>query len=233
MVLKAILAAGVGGLLSLDRFQVFQLMLSRPLVAGPVVGWTVGDVAAGFAAGLLFELLWLRDPPVGGHVPPDVTAASMALAGVCGIVRSETGVPLSALACLGFLLIVPLAFVGALLDESIRVQLGRLARGAELALIHGNDRQVYGYLAAGLGLGFVSQFVLLFPVILVGSFVLSAVVSLLPDKLLRAAGVAFYVIPLIGVGEIMVWLDGKEYVGFFVAGLLACIGAALIVSLCV
>ncbi len=72
-----------GTLVGLDLVSVPQAMISRPLVAGTVAGWLVGDVHAGLRIGVLFELFALDVLPVGAVRYPDygpATIAAVALA---------------------------------------------------------------------------------------------------------------------------------------------------------
>ena len=72
-----------GTLVGLDLVSVPQAMISRPLVAGTVAGWLVGDVEAGLRIGVLFELFALDVLPVGAVRYPDygpATIAAVALA---------------------------------------------------------------------------------------------------------------------------------------------------------
>jgi mannose/fructose/N-acetylgalactosamine-specific phosphotransferase system component IIC len=227
MILRAALAGAVGGLLSLDRFQIGQVMVCRPLVSATIVGWVAGDLSAGLAAGILFELLWLRTPPVGGYVPPDGTLASMATAAVSAMVRANTGLPVTVVVSLGFLLLFPLALLGALWDVHVRTVLGVLAQKAEQTLTHRPDGIIFRYLVAGLAFGFVSAFAILFPVIVGGTIVLTAVALLLPSHVQNAMGSAFYVVPLLAVADLMVRLDEREDVLLFSLGLVAAFGAVL------
>ena len=56
--LLAAIAAVVGGLAAVERKGAFQLMLSRPLVLGPILGWALGDARGGLAVGVPLELLF-------------------------------------------------------------------------------------------------------------------------------------------------------------------------------
>lgn len=72
-----------GTLVGLDLVSVPQAMLARPVVAGSVAGWLVGDVEAGLRLGVLFELFALDVLPVGAVRYPDygpATVAAVALA---------------------------------------------------------------------------------------------------------------------------------------------------------
>ena len=53
------LVALLGGVLALDGTSVGQFMLSRPVVAGALTGWMLGDPALGLLIGTLLELYLL------------------------------------------------------------------------------------------------------------------------------------------------------------------------------
>jgi mannose/fructose/N-acetylgalactosamine-specific phosphotransferase system component IIC len=67
-----------GSLVGLDLVSVPQAMISRPLVAGTVAGWLVGDVEAGLRVGMLLELFALDVLPVGAVRYPDYGPATVA-----------------------------------------------------------------------------------------------------------------------------------------------------------
>jgi fructoselysine and glucoselysine-specific PTS system IID component len=76
--------------LSLDETAFGQFMVSRPIVAGPVVGWMIGRADLGLEIGALIELIWIGDLPVGAHLPLDLTmltGTSVALA--CELVKGQ------------------------------------------------------------------------------------------------------------------------------------------------
>jgi mannose/fructose/N-acetylgalactosamine-specific phosphotransferase system component IIC len=67
-----------GTLVGLDLVSVPQAMIARPIVAGTVAGWLVGDVHTGLRAGVLFELFALDVLPVGAVKYPDYGPATIA-----------------------------------------------------------------------------------------------------------------------------------------------------------
>lgn len=76
-----LLATLLGGLLALDATSVGQFMVSRPLVAGAIAGWALGDVALGVTVGALLELYLLVSFPTGGsRFPEGPTATVVAVA---------------------------------------------------------------------------------------------------------------------------------------------------------
>lgn len=67
----------LGGLLGLDGTAVGQFMVSRPLVAGTLAGWLVGDPALGAAIGAVLELYLLVSFPTGGSRFPEGSTATV------------------------------------------------------------------------------------------------------------------------------------------------------------
>jgi len=230
MITEAIVAGAVGGVLWLDRFQIFQVMISRPMVSAPLVGWASGDLSAGLASGLLFEMLWLRRPPVGGFISPDVTLASIATCAVTALVRAETGAELLPIVFLSFVVLFPTSFLGTKLDILLRTLVGKIAPSAERVQASGGDREVLLYFVAALGLGFLLAFLFLVPITLAGMFLLLRIVPLLPPLVMRAAGMAFFVVPLLGVLDVLTGLEQKRHAILFLIGFLASLGGSYILG---
>ncbi len=61
----------IGGLLVLDTTAVLQVLISQPLVSGALLGWLLGDVSLGLRLGILLQLLWLNQLPVGAAKVPE------------------------------------------------------------------------------------------------------------------------------------------------------------------
>lgn len=66
-----------GTLVGLDLVSVPQALLARPLVAGTVTGFLLGDVEAGLRVGVLLELFALDVLPVGASWYPDYGPATV------------------------------------------------------------------------------------------------------------------------------------------------------------
>jgi mannose PTS system EIIC component len=76
MILKLLAVSIAGGVLCLDR-TVFQAMISRPIVAAPLIGLIQGDPYTGLVAGAFIELFWTDRLPIGAYVPPNDTMAAI------------------------------------------------------------------------------------------------------------------------------------------------------------
>ena len=67
----------IGGFISLDVMTLWQVMVSRPLVTAPIIGWLCGSIETGIIMGVLLELIWINILPLGTVIPPDVSATAI------------------------------------------------------------------------------------------------------------------------------------------------------------
>jgi len=113
-----VVAALVAAVAAVERKGALQLMLSRPLVLGPLLGWALGDAQGGLVIGIPLELLFLGGVNLGGSLPDNETllASAMTTAAVLAGKATGTGVdpPLAALA---LLFLFPLALAGRRLER--------------------------------------------------------------------------------------------------------------------
>ncbi len=76
MILKVMVVSFAGAFLCLDRV-VLQVMISRPIVAAPIIGLILGDPYTGLIAGAFIELFWIDRLPIGAYIPPNDTMAAI------------------------------------------------------------------------------------------------------------------------------------------------------------
>ncbi|WP_305041232.1 PTS sugar transporter subunit IIC [Geoalkalibacter sp.] len=160
MTLSVFFMGGLAGLLlGLDRTAAGQFMLARPVVAGPLTGWLVGDPLVGLQVGALVELLWLGRLPVGAAIPPDDTQVAVAgtvLAVAAGHYYALEGM---LLILLSVLVAMPLGKIGQIFDRLARSRNSRLVRQAEADVTAGRTaalerrhlRGLIHFAAAALG----------------------------------------------------------------------------------
>lgn len=74
---QILLVSFIGGIVSLDVMTVWQIMISRPLVTAPIIGWLCGDMWVGLIIGIILELIWINILPLGAIIPPDVSATAI------------------------------------------------------------------------------------------------------------------------------------------------------------
>ena len=92
----------LGGLLALDGTSVGQFMVSRPLVAGTLAGWWLGDPVLGLEVGAILELFHLAGVPAGGAHVPESGPASVVAVAVAMSAGGPGGLALAVVAGLAF-----------------------------------------------------------------------------------------------------------------------------------
>ncbi|MBI5630477.1 MAG: PTS sugar transporter subunit IIC [Elusimicrobia bacterium] len=132
-------ALGVS-LVELDASHLSLFFFSRPIVAGPFFGWTLGNAALGAALGVLCELLNLGELPVGGHLPLNATVAAGA---ALLLALGEEALPVELALPMGFLA----GWGHCRLETSLRRRRSVLGRWVESRLRVG-DAPSLGALAA-------------------------------------------------------------------------------------
>ncbi len=230
---QALFAAFVGGFLWLDRFQFLQMMVSRPIVTGPIVGWVAGDLVSGAAAGIIFELLWLGRPPVGGYIPPDSTLAAAATAGSAAIARTQTEIDPTALVFAAFLIMLPVAHLGRAIDGLLRSSLGGIARQAEQELVEnrGGADISWSVLARGLAVGFAFAFAALSFLISIGAWLTILIAGGLSGSVAKAFSAAYYLVPLFATAELASRNLQREQEVLFLLGFGGVLAGAVLLKL--
>ena len=142
-----------GTLVGLDLVSVPQSMISRPVVAGTVAGWLLGDVHAGLRIGVVFELFALDVLPVGAVRYPDYGPATIAA------VVAAAGLPWQLGLGQGAALGLVLALLGGWTLQLVRRSNARAIQRRAAALSAGESSAIrrlqYGGLLRDAGRGFL------------------------------------------------------------------------------
>lgn len=222
--LRLALLVLAGALLSLDRIQAFQVMVSRPIVAATLLGWWAGAPMEGAAIGAAFEFLYAGRLPVGSNVPPCDTLAAIGAAGILVLIPGFTGWGNAGLAAA---LALPLAEWGRVLDVWLRRVNGRIAARID-ALVGAGDLS-YVEPAMWLSLSIAG---LAYALSLLFFYLTSTLVVLIVGRLAPWADQAFSLflagLPLVGLAESTATLDLRRYAGWAAAGLAAGIAVLLV-----
>lgn len=132
-------AALVGGLSAIERKGALQLMLSRPIVLAPIMGWALGDSGGGLLLGVPLELLFLGGVNLGGSLPDNesLLAAALTAMVVPAGMAAGTGVD-PPLATIGLALLFPLALFGRRLERASELRNLELYEEAEALAAKGD-----------------------------------------------------------------------------------------------
>ncbi|MBS2029862.1 MAG: PTS sugar transporter subunit IIC [Deltaproteobacteria bacterium] len=113
---RLVLAAAVGGLLTVERRAFLQAGLSRPLVASALLGACLGQLPAGLLVGAPLELLFLGSASLGAVLPEHETLAACAVSAASAQAAATLGALSIPASCLALLALLPLAVVGRKVD---------------------------------------------------------------------------------------------------------------------
>jgi mannose/fructose/N-acetylgalactosamine-specific phosphotransferase system component IIC len=201
-----------GGVLGLDRTAAGQFMISQPIVAGPLIGWMLGDTTAGLVIGAVLELIWVLDMPVGTFVPADSTVGAVSQRH-CGPRGGDTRRRPDRLQR------SPDDGDGAVtmaVDETIRKCNSRLADRAASAPGEDAEKKLSRAHLTGLAVFFLKSFVYLV-FIPAGLFAVSLFAHM-PEKAHNALALFVKLLPLLGAALVVRKLSIRNLDRFFLAG---------------
>ena len=141
MIANVMIVSFVGGILCLDRIFV-QALISRPIVAAPVIGLLLGDPYTGLISGAFIELFWIDRLPIGACIlPNDTIAAVLIAAGAVESGRILGHLP-QGLIALAVLIFIPFAVLVQKMDLWIVRGNEKLARSALNDAARGDLRSI-------------------------------------------------------------------------------------------
>ncbi len=119
-----IFLSAIISILSLDITIAFQMLISSPIFACPIIGWILGDVRTGFEVGFLFQLIWLGRIPAGAYIVPEGNIASMISTALI-LLHKEIGFP-NTILTLVFIEAIIISLIGAKLTLIYRKLNGKI-----------------------------------------------------------------------------------------------------------
>lgn len=201
----------------LDRIAIFQIMVSRPIVAAPVTALLLGEPLVGLQIGVMVELLWLARLPVGAAVPPDDTQVAIATSVLTVVLGRYLDAMTLEMTLVCLLVAFPLGKIGQFFEHRARLYNGCLPRLVEEAVEQGHLGQAQWQHLRGL-FSFALSSVLTYLVIVAGG--LLAVPYLWPmvhNPVALSAETLKLALPLIGVAMILGSMNVSRAITLFCA----------------
>jgi len=198
-------AGALYALLSLDQIAVGQLMFSRPIVVGPILGWFLGDPVLGLLVGVIVELTWVHVIPVG-HWPIDTTA--MAGLSVAWTLRSLE--PVRPVMVMAFFLAIPAGMLVRHMNVEFRRQLKRFIPRVEGKLLAGDAHAVTKAVFLGVALWFVMSWGAFMVLALLGRAAVHALFSASPPSVMTALDFVGRMLPLFAFAMVMNYFFVRE-----------------------
>jgi len=220
---KILLIATTGGTMCLDRI-VLQAMISRPVVAGTVTGWMLGDPVVGLLVGALMELFWIDHLPIGTYIPPNETIVT--ILAVSAVVLSSdgtsAGIPREAVA-LSLLLFLPAAYLAQKGEESLVVLNEGLAKKAVAAGEEGDLGAVSRLHWKAVGRYWLFSTGLLAGLLAVGIPLVSWLLANLSDPVRAALRLTYLAFPILGMAAALKAFSQRRALPVFCALYLAAV----------
>ena len=197
MITNVLIVSIVGGFLCLDRVFLL-LMLSRPIVAAPIIGFILGDPYTGLIAGALTELLWIDRLPIGMYLPPNDTIVAILIAASSIEAGLILGTLPHGLISLSVLFFVPFGRIAQKMDLWIVKRNGEIADSIMQKAINGESYSLSSNHLFPLLKIWVLSSGLIMVSLLAGIFLLAFLFPSLPLWTVRGLELFYAMIPLIG-----------------------------------
>lgn len=229
MVIPALIAAVLGGIINLDSIAIGQSMISRPICAGPITGIFLGlfygDIIGGLSIGLmtgaLLELIWVCLLPLGAVVPPDASLAAVLASALSVVLSNEIAVSPSGALMISLTVAIPMGVVAGKANYAIRRFNICLVRLADSFARRGNARGIELVNWAGLGLIFLKAFILIFLAINLLASPLEKFICVLPIRAIRGLDLARTLLPFLGLGALLGLFVSRKLLKYFLSGFIA------------
>jgi PTS system mannose-specific IIC component len=205
-----------GGIFCLDRIFL-QVMISRPVVAGPAVGLILHDPLTGLLCGALLELLWIDRLPIGTYVPPNDTIVTVIITAAAIMAGNLINNHSRELATFCILLFFPLGYAARQMDTRIIQFNDRLSREAVAAAERGDVRGVSRRHLLGMLISFAAAVLFIFTFLYPGVLLAAWFFPLLPQFFMKALTLCYYFLPLLGVAVAIRTVKRQGMVAFFCA----------------
>lgn len=189
----------IGAILSADITMFGQFMISRPVFCGPLFGYLSGDIHTGLWLGMIVEMLWINEIPMGVAVPVDLTImTSTSVIWACHFFRGSQEAAILALA-----VAVPFAYFYKEVDLAGRMFNTKIMHWVEEGIQNGKEYRISLGIYAGLFFFFVRAVLMYFVIILVGGLLYKQLFSYVPIQLSVALKKAWFYLPVFGFGAVL------------------------------
>lgn len=186
--------------LELDAVYAGQFLLSRPVVAGTLLGVLCGDIKTGVQLGIWTEFLMLDQLPVGGYVPPSggvCVASAFIMAYLCML-------PVS----FSFLLGIIIGKAYSHMESRLRTWRNSWNQAIEQA-VQREPGALNFWMAKSIAVQFAAGFVFIWLGVQLLSLAGAYIWPRLPEELCSAVDLAYFAVPWIGMASLVLTLYSK------------------------
>lgn len=195
-----LLLSFLGALFSLDITAFGQLMISRPIVCAPIIGYLLGDIRTALWIGMIVELMWVSFIPMGAAIPQDNTSVAI-LATIWGLKSFPGSEPAMMLA---LMLAAPVGILYRKTDIWVRYLNVRIAHWVEQEVTAGHEESISQGLYSGIFLFFAKGMIFYLVLIYPGTLIIRKIFPLLSASMKDGLVASWYLLPVAGLALMLV-----------------------------
>lgn len=209
MIVQSLLIAIWAGFCALDQFGP-HLGFRKPLLAGVVVGFILGEPAQGLIIAGTLELMWLGTNNVGAYQPPDVISG--AVVGVAIGILSGGG------EAAGVAVAIPVALLVQQLSMVIMTTNVTLVHRADKIIQSGEFEKIDKLQYLGGVFFFLSRALPVFIAVFLGAPAIKSILNVIPDFIMDGLTISSKIIPAVGLAMLLSMMMKKNMWIFLVLG---------------
>jgi len=207
---EVLLISFIGGLVSIDTASGWQVMISQPVVSCPVIGYFFGFPALGLLMGILLELPWLINVPLGGVHGAEGNLGAIVAAALSFYLKSHMVNGENIIVIIAIMYSLVVARAGIYSVELMRRANLRLIHAADIAADQGDTKRISCLNLLGVFYSFIMGFLLVGIGYTAGIIMLKPLAAFIYPDFNFAFGMAKYGLLGLGVGALATHFITKE-----------------------
>lgn len=186
---EILVLCALGAFLELDTTYAFQFLLSRGIIAGPLLSLVTGDWLTGLQVGVFTELVFIDVSPLGGVLPPSAV-------GCCTVTLAlhAMGVPL----CFAFFIGVLGGAFFSFMERSMRLGRCGWLVYQEKKIIK-NPSHLNWTMAVSLAQAFLLSLVGFVFLSTISGWIMVRLLPFIPERMIQVSSIAYMAVPWIGL----------------------------------
>ena len=183
----------LGAFLELDTTYAFQFLLSRGIIAGPLLSLVTGDLLTGLQVGVFSELVFIDFNPLGGVLPPSAVGCC-----VVTLALHAMGIPV----CFAFFIGVLGSAFFSFMERSMRLGRCGWLVYQEQKIVK-NPGQLKWTIFVSLAQAFLLSLVGFVFLSSVGGWVMKHLLPFIPERVYLVSSLAYMAVPWIGLSTLI------------------------------
>ncbi|UCE07710.1 MAG: PTS sugar transporter subunit IIC [bacterium] len=207
---EVLLISFIGGLVSIDTASGWQVMISQPVVSCPIIGLIFGYPELGILMGILLELPWLINIPMGGVHGSEGNLGAIVATTLSIYLKSHEVNTENIIVIVSIMYSLVISRVGIYMVEYVRKANLMLLHSADKAVNQINLKRITWLNTIGVFYSFLMGFLLIGVSFTLGIFVLKPLAAFVHQEFNFAFGMAKYGLLGLGIGAVATLFINKK-----------------------